>query len=44
LLEHEGVEVYVAPRPDSLPRTERQRFVAVAREALSYVFWKVGIN
>jgi uncharacterized SAM-binding protein YcdF (DUF218 family) len=44
LLEHEGVEVYVAPRPDSLPRTERQRFVAVAREALSYVLWKAGIN
>ena len=25
LLEHQGVQVYVAPRPDSLPRTERQR-------------------
>jgi uncharacterized SAM-binding protein YcdF (DUF218 family) len=44
LLEHEGVEVYVAPRPDSLPRTEHQRFVAVGREALSYVLWKAGIN
>jgi uncharacterized SAM-binding protein YcdF (DUF218 family) len=44
LLEHQGVQVYVAPRPDSLPRTEHQRFVAVGREALSYVLWKAGIN
>jgi len=44
LLEHEGVQVYVAPRPDSLPRTERQRFVAVVREAASYVLWRVGLG
>jgi uncharacterized SAM-binding protein YcdF (DUF218 family) len=44
LLQHEGVQVYVAPRPDSRPRLARQRFVAVGREALSYVLWKVGIN
>ncbi len=44
LLEHEGVQVYVAPRPDSLPRTQRQRFVAVAREAASYVLWRVGLG
>jgi len=44
LLEHEGVEVYVAPRPDSRPRLARQRFVAVGREALSYVLWKVGLG
>jgi len=44
LLEHEGIEVYVAPRPDSLPRTEHQRFVAVVREAASYVLWRVGLG
>jgi uncharacterized SAM-binding protein YcdF (DUF218 family) len=44
LLEHQGVQVYVAPRPDSRPRTERQRAVAVAREALSYVLWKAGLG
>ena len=44
LLEHEGVLVYVAPRPDSLPRTGRQRLVAVAREAASYVLWRVGLG
>lgn len=44
LLEHEGVQVYVAPRPDSLPRTARQRFMAVTREAASYVLWRVGLG
>ena len=44
LLEHEGVEVYVAPRPDSLPRTFRQRVMAVMREGLSYVWWKLGLG
>lgn len=44
LLEREGVEVYVAPRPDSRPRTGLQRSLAVAREALSYVLWKLGVG
>lgn len=44
LLEHEGVKVYVAPRPDSLPRTAHQRMMAVGREALSYVLWKMGMG
>lgn len=44
LLEREGVEVYVAPRPDSRPRTGLQRALAVAREALSYVLWKLGFG
>jgi uncharacterized SAM-binding protein YcdF (DUF218 family) len=44
LLEHEGVTVYVAPRPDSRPRTRRQRVVAVTREALSYVLWRMGMG
>jgi len=41
LLEHEGVQVYVAPRPDSRPRTDWQRALAVLREAASYMFWRV---
>ena len=45
LLEHEGVApVYVAPRPDSRPRTTWQREVAVLREATSYFLWRVGIT
>jgi len=43
LLEHEGVQVYVAPRPDSRPRSAWQRAVAVLREAASYMVWKLNI-
>jgi uncharacterized SAM-binding protein YcdF (DUF218 family) len=43
LLEHEGVQVYVAPRPDSRPRSGWQRAVAVLREAASYLVWKLNI-
>jgi uncharacterized SAM-binding protein YcdF (DUF218 family) len=44
LLQHEGVEVYVAPRPDSVPHSLWQRAEAVLREAASYVLWRVGIT
>ena len=39
LLEHEGIQVYVAPRPDSRPHSRRQRLLAVLREAASYTAW-----
>jgi uncharacterized SAM-binding protein YcdF (DUF218 family) len=45
LLEHEGVgPVYVAPRPDSYPRSPTQRTMAVLREATSYMLWRIGIT
>lgn len=44
LLEHEGVEVYVAPRPGSKPRTSWARAEAVSRESLSYLLWKLGVG
>ena len=44
LLEHEGVQVEVAPRPESRPRSLLQRFVAVMREAMSYLVWKAGMT
>jgi|ERR1700722_17962247 len=43
LLEHEGMQVEVAPRPESRPRHLADRFVAVLREAASYLAWKVGL-
>ena len=43
LLEHEGVQVYVAPRPDSRPRSPWQRALAVLREAASYIAWRLHI-
>jgi len=41
LLEREGVEVEVAPRPESRPRSLWDRFWAVMREATSYLAWKM---
>ena len=43
LLEYEGVQVYVAPRPDSRLRSAWQRAMAVLREAASYLVWKLNI-
>ena len=43
LLEHEGVQVYVAPRPDSRPHSLLQRALAVLRESASYVAWRLHI-
>lgn len=43
LLEHEGVQVELAPRPESRPRHLGDRFVAVMREAASYLVWKGSI-
>jgi uncharacterized SAM-binding protein YcdF (DUF218 family) len=45
LLEREGIgPIYVAPRPESKPRSTWQRAVAVLRESTSYLLWRMGIN
>ena len=44
LLEREGVQVYVAPRPNSRPPGNWRRIVAVLREATSYLLWKLKIT
>jgi uncharacterized SAM-binding protein YcdF (DUF218 family) len=43
LLEHEGVQVYVAPRPDSRPHSAEQRALAVLRETVGYLLWWMHI-
>jgi uncharacterized SAM-binding protein YcdF (DUF218 family) len=43
LLEHEGMQVYVSPRPDSRPRSAWQRAEAVLREAAGYVVWRLHL-
>jgi uncharacterized SAM-binding protein YcdF (DUF218 family) len=43
LLQREGVQVYVAPRSGSRPHGVLQRMIAVLREAVSYLVWKLGI-
>src|SRR5277367_7000109 len=43
LLEHQGIQVYVSPRPDSIPHSLWQRAEAVLREAASYVVWRLHL-
>lgn len=44
MLEADGITVYTAPRPNSLPRTRVQRTEAVLREAGSYFLWQMHIT
>jgi uncharacterized SAM-binding protein YcdF (DUF218 family) len=44
LLEHEGLQVYVAPRPGSRPHSSWSRTLAILRESFSYIAWKLGLN
>jgi uncharacterized SAM-binding protein YcdF (DUF218 family) len=44
LLEHEAVQVFVSPRPESRPHSTWQRGWAVLREAASYTAWKLHLS
>lgn len=44
LLEHEGIQVLLAPRPDSKPKSPWQKAVAIMRESASYISWRMGIR
>lgn len=44
MLQHEGLTVYVSPRPDSRPRSVLQRVIAITKESASYLLWRAGIR
>ena len=44
LLEHQGMQVFVAPRTDSRPKSAWQRWGAIVRESTSYLLWRAGIR
>jgi uncharacterized SAM-binding protein YcdF (DUF218 family) len=43
LLSHEGVRVFLAPRPDSRPKSLWLRTVWLTKESASYLLWRVGL-
>ncbi|HUK25607.1 MAG TPA: YdcF family protein [Terriglobales bacterium] len=43
LLAAEGVRVYASPRPDSIPHTSEERFLAVMHESVGYLLWRMHI-
>jgi uncharacterized SAM-binding protein YcdF (DUF218 family) len=44
MLEHEALQVYVAPRADSRPKSFWQRGSAILRESASYLVWWLGVR
>ena len=44
MLEHERIQVLLAPRPDSKPKSAWQRTLAIARESASYLTWRMGFR
>lgn len=44
MLEHEGLQVYLAPRSDSRPKSAWQRGTAILRESASYLMWRFGMR
>ncbi|HEV2698137.1 MAG TPA: YdcF family protein, partial [Terriglobales bacterium] len=44
MLEHEGLQVHLAPRLDARPKSVFQRAMAVTKESASYLLWRIGVR
>ena len=44
MMEHDGITVYISPRPDSIPKTVWGRWLAALREAFSYTLYRLGVR
>lgn len=44
MLEREGLHVFLAPRPDSRPKSDWLKMAALARESTSYLLWRAGLH
>lgn len=44
MLERQGLQVYLAPRADSRPKSTWQRGTAILRESLSFLLWRAGLH
>jgi uncharacterized SAM-binding protein YcdF (DUF218 family) len=44
LLAHQGLQVFLAPRPNSRPKSPWQSAVALTRESVSYLLWRAGLH
>ena len=44
LLMHQGLQVFLAPRPDSRPKSVWLSTVALMRESASYLLWRAGLR
>lgn len=44
MMAHEGVQVYVSPRPGSIPKTAFARWMAALRESFSYMLYRAHVR
>lgn len=44
MMQRQGFTVYISPRPESVPKTEWERFVAASREAFSYLLYRMHVT
>ncbi|HEX3105546.1 MAG TPA: YdcF family protein [Terriglobales bacterium] len=44
LLMHQGLQVFLAPRPDSTPKSFWLSTVALTKESASYLLWRAGLR
>lgn len=44
LLVHQGLRVFLAPRPDSAPKSSWLSMVAMLKESASYLLWRAGLR
>jgi uncharacterized SAM-binding protein YcdF (DUF218 family) len=43
LLLHQGLHVFLAPRPESSPKSAWLKIVALTKESASYLLWRMGL-
>ncbi|MCU1272118.1 MAG: hypothetical protein JWN74_3412 [Acidobacteriaceae bacterium] len=44
LLAHQGLQVFLVPRPDSRPKSVWLRAIALMKESTSYLLWRAGLR
>lgn len=44
MMEQQGIQVYISPRPDSIPKTAWGRLLSALREAFSYTLYKLHMT
>lgn len=44
LLAHQGLQVFLVPRPDSRPKSAWLRAIALMKESTSYLLWRAGLR
>lgn len=44
MMQRQGFTTYISPRPESVPKTAWDRFLAATREAFSYVLYRLHVT